>query len=98
MTTCAGIRRMVALCGKAPGKTRWVRRCGAIVCAVVVPSIPPLSATLYQGLFMSAQSAKVQAIAAAGRYFASRVAVANFSLQRAFRDMQGPPLQRTGTA
>ena len=52
---------------------------GCVVCAVVERSIPLLSSPLYQGLFMSAQSAKVQAIAAAGRYFASRVAVANFS-------------------
>jgi Chitobiase/beta-hexosaminidase C-terminal domain len=42
---------------------------------------PTLSSPVYHGPFMITQSAKVEAIAAAGGYSSSPVAVANFTLQ-----------------
>ena len=44
-------------------------------------TMPTLSSPVYHGPFMITQSAKVQAIASAGGYTASQVAVANFTLQ-----------------
>jgi Chitobiase/beta-hexosaminidase C-terminal domain len=53
----------------------------AVIYVTVDGSMPSLSSPVYKGPFMITQSAKVQAIAAAGGYSASPVAVANFTLQ-----------------
>ena len=53
----------------------------AVIYVTVDGSTPSLSSPVYHGPFMITQSAKVQAIAAAGGYSSSPVAIANFTLQ-----------------
>ena len=53
----------------------------AVIYVTVDGSMPSLSSPVYHGPFMITQSAKVQAIAAAGGYNTSPVAIANFTLQ-----------------
>ena len=54
---------------------------GAVIYVTVDGSTPSLSSPVYHGPFMITQSAKVQAIALAGGYSTSSVAVANYTLQ-----------------
>ena len=53
----------------------------AVIYFTVDGSTPSLSSPIYHGPFMITQSARVQAIAAAGGYNTSSVAIANFTLQ-----------------
>lgn len=53
----------------------------AVIYVTVDGSTPSLSSPVYHGPFMLTQSAKVQAIAAAGGYNTSPIAIANFTLQ-----------------
>lgn len=53
----------------------------SVIYVTVDGSMPSLSSPAYHGPFMITQSAKVQAIAAAGGYNTSPVAIANFNLQ-----------------
>jgi Chitobiase/beta-hexosaminidase C-terminal domain len=53
----------------------------AVIYVTVDGSMPTLSSPIYHGPFMLTQSARVQAIAAAGGYNTSAVAVANLTLQ-----------------
>ena len=54
---------------------------GATIYVTLDGTTPSLSSPIYHGAFMITQSSRVQAIAAAGGYAKSPVAVANFTLQ-----------------
>jgi hypothetical protein len=56
---------------------------GAVIYVTIDGTMPTLSSPIYQGPFSLTQAgaAKVQAIASAGGYSTSSVAVANFTLQ-----------------
>lgn len=53
----------------------------AVIYVTIDGSTPSLSSPIYHGPFMITQSSKVEAIAAAGSYSTSPVAIANFTLQ-----------------
>ena len=54
---------------------------GATIYYTTDGSTPTLSSPIYRGPFMITQTTKVEAIAAAGGYMTSAIAIANYTLQ-----------------